>query len=81
MADKEYLLSDVSKHLDIKQGLLSQWIARGFVKASQPASGSGTRNIFSNEDICRIDLFIKFIAAGFTRSGASRLAFRKGYIQ
>lgn len=71
---KEFLLSDVIKILEIKESLLNQWINRGFIKASKPAYGSGTRNIFSIDDLCRIELFRELIGTGLTRSGASQVA-------
>jgi hypothetical protein len=72
---KDFLSSDVVRILDISQNLLTQWIDRGFVKASQPASGSGTRNVFCIEDLCRIELFKQLLSAGFTRKGAASIAF------
>lgn len=71
----EYFAQDIVKIMGINQNLLTQWISRGFVKPSQPASGSGTRNIFSFEDICRIELFKELSSAGFARTLASDICF------
>lgn len=72
---KEFLSGSVTKILGINQNLLTQWISRGQVKASKPASGSGSRNIFSVADICKIELFQQLIAVGLSRSQAAGVAF------
>jgi len=71
----KFLASTVRRLTGLSQNLLTQWIDRGFIKASTPASGSGTRNKFNVHDIYKIELFKLLNQVGFTRSTASKIAF------
>ena len=72
---QEYLAAEVCKITDLNQNQLTAWLTRGFIKPSVPADGSGTRNIFSVEDIFRIELFKQLKSSGFNLSGAAGVAF------
>lgn len=72
---KEFFASIVIAVTGLSQNLLTQWLDRTHIRASTPASGSGTRNKFTIDDICRIELFKLLNESGFTRSMASRIAF------
>lgn len=70
-----YQAGVVRKVVGISQNLLSQWQDRHHVKPSHPASGQGTRNLYSIENICQIMLFKELNRVGFSRSESSILAF------
>ena len=61
---------------EVDQNLLSQWQGRGHVKPSKKADGQGTRNKYSETNICQILLFKELNEAGFTRSESSKLAYQ-----
>ena len=71
----EFKSSDVCELLNIDQNLLTQWIERGLIKASLPANGSGTRNIFTIEDICRVWAVKKLSSFGFRLRKASEIVY------
>ena len=71
----DFLAKDVRKILGISQTLLSQWIAEGLIRPSSPGIGSGSRNIFNFEDVCRARLFQVMIEAKLVRKRASEFAF------
>ena len=60
----QFLRADVIRILKIKGHKFNQWLARGFIKPENPADGSGTRNVFSIEDLCRIKLFDPLAGSG-----------------
>jgi hypothetical protein len=70
-----YQAAVVRKVVGVSQNLLSQWQDRRHVKPSHPATGQGTRNLYSIENICQIMLFKELNGVGFSRSESSILAF------
>ena len=66
----------VNQVLKTNQPELSQWIVRGFVKPTQPAmGGTGTRNLYSAETVCQIQIFLDLSECGLRRPVASTIAF------
>ena len=64
---------DILKGMGLKVERLQDWINRGFVAPSiEVANGQGTKNIFSKEDLCKIQLFKSLITHGFSRQEAAR---------
>lgn len=74
MEMEEFRVSDVARILDVSPRNLSQWCDRGMIRPERPAEGSGTRNLFSLEDLCRTALFLR-LAKTFSLHGASAVAF------
>lgn len=72
--DGLFRVSEVARLLGVPARNLSQWCDRGLVRPESPAEGSGTRNLFTLEDLCRTALFIK-LSRTFTLAGASSVAF------
>jgi hypothetical protein len=68
---------DVLKVLTLNRNLLSQWHHRGQVQATVKADGSGTRNLYSFEAICQIELFRRLNKEKFSRDRAGEFAFSK----
>ena len=57
---------DISKILDLKIDLQKDWMKRGYIEPSiQKATGQGTKNLFSIEDIYLIALFQHLVELGF----------------
>ena len=71
-----YQARDVLRVVGVSQGLMTQWIERGHVIPTIPASGHGTRNKFDELCICQILLFKVLNEAGFKLNESSRLAFQ-----
>ncbi|MEW5735556.1 MAG: MerR family transcriptional regulator [Thermodesulfobacteriota bacterium] len=71
---EEFRVSDVARILNVSQRNLSQWCDRGLVRPEKKASGSGTRNLFTLEDLCRTALFLR-LSRTFSLPGASAVAF------
>jgi len=66
--------SDIEKITGINRPRLQQWLEKGFIIPSiQVASGPGTRNIYSIEDVYKIAGIKKIIEFGFTREKAAHL--------
>ena len=72
---KEFLSADVCRITGIKSNTFGQWLARGFIRPSRPAGRSGYRNVFTMEDLCRIELFRLLTDSGFSRTNAAKFAF------
>jgi len=72
--EKEFPAFRVCEIVGINQNQLTTWLARGHIKASTPAEGSGTRNIFTVQDIFRIEMF-KRLSKKTSRSRAALVAF------
>jgi DNA-binding transcriptional MerR regulator len=69
----EFYTSDVTRIAGVKRNTLQQWLDRHFIKPSiQEAEGSGSRNIFSEEDLHKIIVFKKLIEAGLARKVAAK---------
>jgi len=74
MPDK-FTTFDIAKILGIRRGTLQQWIDFGFVEPSvAKAKGRGTKNLFSAEDIFRIEIFRELYSAGFSQKLAGQTA-------
>ena len=58
------------KVLGIQRERLKDWQLRGFVSASFPADGQGTKANFSRRDVIKISTFKKMIEMGFSRKVA-----------
>jgi hypothetical protein len=70
--NKAHTTFTIKKKLGIKIDRLKDWMDRGFIKPSiKLASGPGTKNLFSIEDLYRIKLFKLLIEKGFNRETAS----------
>ena len=73
--DRQFLLSDVMEIIGIKKTSLENWLGfRYIVPSIQEATGTGSRNIFNLEDLCKIALFKRLIERGFSRKEASKFA-------
>jgi DNA-binding transcriptional MerR regulator len=73
-SNKAYTTFTIKKKLGVKIDRLKDWMNRGFIKPSiKSASGPGTKNLFSIEDLYRIKLFKLLIEKGFNREMASAL--------
>ena len=71
---KEFTLPEVVRITGVKRDRLKEWMYGGYIKPSiREASGIGTRNIFSWEDLCRICLFGKLVEIGFSRRLAGQV--------
>jgi hypothetical protein len=63
---------DIQKELGIPRPNLQSWQRGGFIKPSiEEAHGRGTRNVFSEEDVCQILLFQTLCDAGLSQRLAS----------
>ena len=66
---KEFSSSDITRITGIKLNRIQPWMERGFITPSiKVATGTGTRNKFSQKDIDKIDTMRKLIDAGISRS-------------
>ena len=70
MRDKVSTL-DIVKVLEIPRERLRSWMKEGFVEATIPAKGQGTKAVFSRYDIYGISLFKNLLDAGFRREIAA----------
>ena len=67
----EFQMSDVTKITKVKRDRLKMWLENGWIATSvQRASGKGSRNIFSKDDLYRIVLFKKLVESGIDRKFA-----------
>ena len=68
----QFLAADVEKITGVKRQRLEQWLSRGFIAPSiQAASGHGSRNIWSRNDLYTIALFKKITESGLSRKMVS----------
>ena len=66
---------DLTKALEIPRSNLQLYLDKGFIRPSLgAASGKGTRNRFSLEDVYRIRLFQRLSEAGLSQKEAAELA-------
>jgi hypothetical protein len=64
----EFLAADIERILEVKRNRLQQWLERGYIIPSiQVASGHGTRNVWSRNDLYTIALFKKITESGLSR--------------
>ena len=64
---------DIAKHLGIPRERLKDWMNQGFVRASIPAQGQGTRAVFTRVDVYSVQLFQTLINHGYQRKVAAQL--------
>jgi len=68
----EFLAADIEKITGVKRNRLQQWLEREYIAPSiQVASGHGTRNIWSHNDLYTIALFKKITESGLSRKVVS----------
>lgn len=68
----EFLAADIEKITGVKRNRLQQWLEREYITPSiQVASGHGTRNIWSRNDLYTIALFKKITESGLSRKVVS----------
>jgi hypothetical protein len=70
MRDKFSTL-DIVKALEVPRERLRSWMKEGFVEATIPAKGQGTKAVFSRYDIYGISLFGDLLRTGFRRDIAA----------
>jgi len=61
----------ISKKLNIKYGRLREWIDRGYIKPSKPATGQGSKSEFTLFDVYMVELFSQLLSRGFSRGVAA----------
>jgi len=70
--DEDFFASEVTKITGVKLNRLQPWMERGFIEPSiQKATGHGTRNIFSRDDLYKIQLFKEMVEKGISRKLAA----------
>ena len=62
----------ISKKLNIKYGRLREWIDRGYIKPSTPATGQGSKSEFTLFDVYMVELFSHLLSRGFSREISSK---------
>ncbi len=71
--NKKYQTSDVERVCQVKRVRLQTWLSAGWIVPSiQKASGHGTRNIFSENDLYKIAFFKRAIESGISRNAAAQ---------
>jgi hypothetical protein len=70
----EFTSFEVAKALDISIERMRQWMNFGFIKPNKPATGRGTKSVFTREDVFRAALFLKQLEMGVNRKYAAILA-------
>jgi len=69
----KFYSSDITKLLGVKRTTQQQWMDLGYIAPSiQRAEGSGTKNVFSLNDIYRIAIFMRLTEGGFSRDEAAK---------
>lgn len=62
------------EELGFKRTMIQQWVERGFISPSiQKASGHGTNQIWSREDVGKLFALEAMVKAGFSRRLASEI--------
>lgn len=69
---KKYYLRDMLDFLGVKKPTFEQWLY--FISPHIKAKGTGTRNIFSLEDVFKFSVFKSLIQGGLSRKEAARFA-------
>lgn len=71
--NKEWFTTfEITKILGLKIDRQKDWLTRGFIEPSiQKATGQGSKNIFSLEDLYLIALFQHLVHKGFSRKAAA----------
>jgi hypothetical protein len=68
-----YSTIDISDRLNIPRERFRDWIVKGFVKPSIPATGHGTVAIFTIRDVRALVLFRQLVDLGFKRRKAASI--------
>ena len=63
--------AEISKRLGIPRERLNDWLKRGYISPSHPATGTGGQHRFSRSDAYRIYLFQQLLAEGVPRDKAA----------
>jgi hypothetical protein len=63
---------DIVKALKIPRERLREWTTRSFIKPQRPASGKGTKAIFSLWEVYGVALFLRLVEHGFDRKFAAK---------
>ena len=72
--DKTYRLNELCETLNIKPGRIQNWLLAGWITPSvQVAAGSGSRNIFSYDDLLRVEMLRTMIEMGIPRKYAGEV--------
>ena len=66
----EFSTLDICKALGIQRERLRDWMTQGHIKPTHPATGQGTKAIFTRQAVYCVALFIKMINGGFNRNTA-----------
>jgi len=70
----KYLMADVTKTTGVSHHRMVKWMQLDYIKPSLGcASGSGTRNIFSRNDLYKIAVFKYMIENGWYRDEAGKI--------
>jgi DNA-binding transcriptional MerR regulator len=73
-AKMEFFTSDVEKICGVKRNRLQVWLEKGWIVPSiEKASGHGSRNIFSEEDLYNILLFKQLVENGLSREAVAEI--------
>ena len=71
---KQYFTRHIHELTGVKINRLQGWIEYGFISPSiKKASGHGTRNIWSEEDVEKIKRFKALVELGYQRRLAAKL--------
>jgi DNA-binding transcriptional MerR regulator len=74
MDEEEFTTFQVAKILGVSRSSLQQWLDFGFIEPSiSAAEGRGTKNLFSREDLYRIEMFRALSRAGVAQKKAGKL--------
>jgi DNA-binding transcriptional MerR regulator len=74
MESEEFTTFQVSRILGVSRSSLQQWLDFGFIEPSKQVSeGKGSKNLFSREDLYRIEMFRVLHRAGVAQKKAGKL--------
>lgn len=69
--EKSFTTFDIVKILGIERNLLAQWLMKGYITPSvRRAKGTGTKNLFSRNDLYKMKLFKQLVDTGILRDEA-----------
>jgi hypothetical protein len=73
----EFQTKDITAITNVKRNRLQSWIESGFISPSiSGGGGSGSKNLWSKDDIYRIEIFKRLVESGFSRKLASNYKFQ-----
>jgi hypothetical protein len=72
LENRPFTSTDVHKLLNIKRVTLQDWMMRGYVVPDQKATGYGSKNVFSMENLYQIRLFANLVENGLSREAAAK---------